>query len=90
MLLFVLKILSPDGRPSLEAPDIRTNEIIVEKKEKQYLPSVFIPAKNKGLLKIEKKVEEKEPSTFQQVMGIAGNLKMALYDCKFPKKTNIP
>ena len=86
MLLFVLKwLLFPDGRPSLEAQDIRTNEIIVEKKEKAYLPSVFIPAKNKGLLKIEKKIEEKEPSTFQQIMGIAGNIKMALYDCKFQK-----
>ena len=49
------------------------------------MPSVFIPAKNKGLLKIEKKVEEKQPSTFQQIMGIAGNLKMALYDCKLQK-----
>ena len=46
------------------------------------MPSVFIPAKNKGLLKIKKKEEEKEPSTFEQVMRIAGNIKMALYDCK--------
>ena len=82
-MLFVLTQISPDGRPTLEAPDIRTNEIIVEKKEKAYLPSVFIPAKNKGLLKIKKKEEEKEPSSFEQVMRIAGNLKMALYDCKF-------
>ena len=49
------------------------------------MPSVFIPAKNKGLLKIEAKKEEVKPSTFQQVMGIANNLKMALYDCKFHK-----
>ena len=80
----MLTLISSDGRPSsLEAQDIRTNEIIVEKKEKEYLPSVFIPAKNKGLLKIKKKEEEKEPSSFEQVMRIAGNLKMALYDCKF-------
>ena len=76
--------LSPDpgGRSTLEAQDIRTNEINLETKEKKYLPSVFIPAKNKGLLKIESKKEEVKPSTFQQVMGIANNLKMALYDCK--------
>ena len=51
-------------------------------KKKEYLPSVFIPAKNKGLLKIEE-TEEKTPSTFEQIMGIGSNLKMALFDCKF-------
>ena len=75
--------LDSGGRSTLDAPDIRTNEINLETKEKKFLPSVFIPAKNKGLLKIETKKEEVNPSTFQQVMGIASNLKMALYDCKF-------
>ena len=49
------------------------------------MPSVFIPAKNKGLLKIEAKKKDVKTSTFQQVMGIANNLKMALYDCKILK-----
>ena len=63
-----------------EAQDIRTNEISYKKKE--YLPSVFIPAKNKGLPKIEE-TEVETPSTFEQMMGIGRNLKMAFFDCKF-------
>jgi len=64
------------GRSSLDSQDIRTNEISVEKEKPPFLPRVFIPAKNKGNAKIEKE----EDSTFQRVMRIARNLKMALYD----------
>ena len=72
----------PGGRSSLDSQDIRTNEISVEKEKPPFLPRVFIPAKNKGNAKIEKE----EDSTFQRVMRIARNLKMALYDCKYKKE----
>ena len=72
----------PGGTSSLDSQDIRTNEISVEKEKPPFLPRVFIPAKNKGKAKIEKE----EDSTFQRVMRIARNLKMALYDCKYKKE----
>jgi len=76
-LIFSEKFPPTMGGSSPEAQDIRTNEISYKKKE--FLPSVFIPAKNKGLLKIEE-TEKETPSTFEQVMGIGRNLKMAFFD----------